>query len=104
MSEKLKSPGDFQSEFIWRVEKEEDLDLIAEKLGTTKQVIVSDNMLKENPSAGELLVIEKPKGKPYIVQPYDTIESLSSGDKKRELEILTNNKTDVIYVGQKIYL
>ena len=104
MSEKLKSPGDFQSEFIWRAEKDEDLDSIAEKLGTTKQIIVSDNMLKETPSAGELLVIEKPKGKPYIVQPYDTIESLSGGDKKRELEILTNNKTDVIYVGQKIYL
>ena len=104
MSEKLKSVGEFKSEFICRVEKGEDLNSIAEKYGTTKQIIVSDNMLTEEPCAGELLLIEKPKGKPYVVKPYDTPESLSCGDKNRELEILTNNKTDVIYVGQKIYL
>lgn len=104
MSEKLKSVGDFIGEFIYRVEKGDSLGSIAEKLETTVQIIVSDNMLKEEPSAGELLVIEKPEGKPYIVKPYDTIESLAFGDKKRELEILTNNKTDFIFVGQKIYL
>ncbi len=104
MSEKLKSAGELTGEFIYRVEKNDSLGTIAEKLETTVQIIVSGNMLKEEPSAGELLVIEKPEGKPYIVKPYDTIESLSCGDKKRELEILTNNKTDFIFVGQKIYL
>ena len=104
MSEKLKSAGEFTDEFICRAEKDEDLNAIAEKYGTTKQIIVSDNMLTEEPSEGDLLIVCKPKGKPYIVKPYDTLESLSFGDKKRELEILTNNKTDIIYVGQKIYL
>lgn len=104
MSEKLKSIGDFVGEFIYRVENGDCLGSIAEKLQTTKQIIISDNALKEEPSAGELLLIEKPSGKPYIVKPYDTIESLSSGDKKRELEISSNNKTDFIFVGQKIYL
>ncbi len=104
MNEKLKSVGELTGEFIYRVEKGDSLGSIAEKLKTTVQIIVSDNILKEEPSAGELLLIEKPAGNPYIVKPYDTIERLSFGDKKRELEILRNNKTDFIFVGQKIYL
>ena len=51
-----------------------------------------------------MLVVEKPEGRAYVVKPFDTLESISGGDKKRELEILKNNKTDFIYVGQKLYI
>ena len=104
MNKKFDNIGRFKRIFVYKTERGDNLDSIAEKFGTTKIIIVSDNLLSKQPRPGEMLVIEKPEGKAYIVKPFDTIESISGGDKKRELEILKNNKTDFIYVGQKLYI
>lgn len=104
MNKKIDNIGRYKRIFVYKTERGDDLDSIAEKFGTTKRIIVADNLLSEEPRLGETLIVEKPEGRAYIVKPFDTIESLSGGDKKRELEILKNNKTDFIYVGQKIYI
>lgn len=104
MNKKFDNIGRYKRIFVYKTERGDDLDSIAEKFGTTKRIIVADNLLSEEPRLGETLIVEKPEGRAYIVKPFDTIESLSGGDKKRELEILKNNKTDFIYVGQKIYI
>ena len=104
MNKKFDNIGRYKRIFVYKTERGDDLDSIAEKFGTTKRIIVADNLLSEEPRFGETLIVEKPEGRAYIVKPFDTIESLSGGDKKRELEILKNNKTDFIYVGQKIYI
>lgn len=104
MNKKFDNIGRYKRIFVYKTERGDDLDSIAEKFGTTKKIIVADNLLSEEPRLGETLIVEKPEGRAYIVRPFDTIESLSGGDKKRELEILKNNKTDFIYVGQKIYI
>lgn len=104
MNKKFDNIGQYKRIFVYKTERGDDLDSIAEKFGTTKRIIVSDNLLSEEPRLGETLIVEKPEGRAYIVKPFDTIESLSGGDKKRELEMLKNNKTDFIYVGQKIYI
>ena len=104
MNKKFDNIGRFKRIFVYKTERGDNLDSIAEKFGTTKIIIVSDNLLSEQPRPGEMLVIEKPEGKAYIVKPFETIESISGGDKKRELEILKNNKTDFVYVGQKLYI
>lgn len=104
MNKKFDNIGQYKRIFVYKTERGDDLDSIAEKFGTTKRIIVADNLLSEEPRLGETLIVEKPEGRAYIVKPFDTIESLSGGDKKRELEMLKNNKTDFIYVGQKIYI
>lgn len=104
MNKKFDNIGRYKRIFVYKTERGDDLDSIAEKFGTTKRIIVADNLLSEEPRLGETLIVEKPEGRAYIVKPFDTIESLSGGDKKRELEMLKNNKTDFIYVGQKIYI
>ena len=104
MNKKFDNIGRYKRIFVYKTERGDDLNSIAEKFGTTKRIIVADNLLSEEPRLGETLIVEKPEGRSYIVRPFDTIESLSGGDKKRELEILKNNKTDFIYVGQKIYI
>lgn len=104
MNKKFDNIGRYKKIFVYKTERGDDLDSVAEKFGTTKRIIVADNFLSEEPCPGEMLIIEKPDGKAYIVKPFDTIESLSGGDKKREAEILKNNKTDFVYVGQKIYI
>lgn len=104
MSEKLKNPSDFKSEFIYKTEPFEDVYDIAEKFGTTARIIVADNELRENPECGDLLIIEIPKGDKYIVKPTDTIQSIASKFKKSQLEIMKNNKIDEVFVGQIIYI
>lgn len=104
MNKKFDDMGRFRRIFVYKTERGDDLRSIAEKFGTTERIIVADNLLSGQPRHGEMLVIEKPEGKAYIVRPFDTTESISGGDKKRELEILKNNKTDFIYVGQKLYI
>lgn len=104
MNKKFDNIGQYKRIFVYKTERGDDLDSIAEKFGTTKRIIVADNLLSEEPRLGETLIVEKPEGRAYIVKPFDTLESISGGDKKRELEMLKNNKTDFIYVGQKIYI
>ncbi len=96
--------SDFKKTFVYKTERGDDLDSIAEKFSTTKQIVVTNNLLTSKPEQGDMLVIERANGKEYTVKPFDTIERLSGGDKRREIEILKNNKIDFIYVGQKIYL
>lgn len=104
MNKKFDNIGRFKKIFVYKTERSDDLLSIAEKFGTTERIIVADNLLTEEPRPGEMLVVEKPEGRAYVVKPFDTLESISGGDKKRELEILKNNKTDFIYVGQKLYI
>ena len=104
MNKKFDNIGRYKRIFVYKTERGDNLDSIAEKFGTTKRIIVADNLLSEEPRLGETLIVEKPEGRAYIVKPFDTLESISGGDKKRELEMLKNNKTDFIYVGQKIYI
>lgn len=104
MNDKLENMSAFKNSFVYRVEKGDDLGGIVSKFSTTKQIVISCNGLSRAPQEGELLVIEIPGGEEYIVKPHDTIESLSGGNKRRELEISVKNRTDFLYVGQKIYL
>lgn len=94
----------FEKTFVYRVEKGDELSGIVSKFSTTKQIVVSCNGLSCPPCEGDLLVIEVPGGEEYIVKPHDTLESISGGNKRRELEICVKNRTDFIYVGQKLYL
>lgn len=104
MSEKLKNQSDFKSTIIYKTERGDDLFGIAEKFSTTAQILVSENALKGEPLCGELLYIEIPRGKRYIVKPGDTLESVSRKFGKSELETADKNKIDDVYVGQTIYI
>ena len=100
----LKSPSDFRESFIYKVEEGESLSDVAEKFHTTITVVISENCLTEEPTAGQYIVVTKIHGKKHVVMPKDDIFSLAGGDKNRMLEITSKNKIDELYVGQTIYL
>ena len=101
---KLYYLNDFQSKFVYRVERGDDLNSLSDKFHTAPSRIIADNSLNEEISEGELLVIEKVDGEEYIVKPYDDLDKIAGYDEKKRREIVAKNKTDYIYVGQKIYI
>ena len=104
MNDMLMNLSSFKNKFVYKVEHGETLKEIAEKFNTTRQILIVDNCLGEEPNEGDILYVAVPNGKEYIVKPFDSLESLSDGDKSKEREIIKRNKVDYIYVGQKIYI
>ena len=77
---------------------------IAEKNQTTPIVIIRTNNLQKEVEVGEFVVIEKLLGVEYIVKPRDTIENIAKRFGCSPISLMTNNMTDFIFVGQKIYV
>ena len=101
---KLLNLSDFQSGFIYRTENGDTVTAIAEKFHTTPAVIIFHNSLTCEVVSGELLYIEKIYGEPYIIEPGDDLERIAEKFCVSPEKIVIKNKTDVFYVGQKIYI
>ena len=101
---KLKHLGDVKQVFIHKVEKGENVFTLAETFHTTVECIIKNNALTEDVKYGQYLVIEKLDGEEYIVLPKDTILKIAGNDKEKALQIISKNKIDYIFVGQKLYL
>ena len=101
---KLFNLSDFQDLFIYRVEEGDTLRSIGDKFHAAETALISLNALTQEVSVGDVLLVERTNGIPYIVKPGDSLESITNGDKNKIFEIVNKNKTDVIYVGQKIYI
>lgn len=94
----------YQDKFIYRVQNGDTIKSIAEKFHTQETFLISLNALTEEVCVGDILLVEKIKGEPYIVKPLDTLEKIAGYDKDRIFEIINKNKTDVIFVGQKLFI
>ena len=101
---KLYHLSDFLTEFAYRAEEGDTVLSLSERFSTTPTRIILSNGLTEELKAGEIVKIEKIDGTPYIVRPSDTLESLSGYNEEKRREIMNKNKTDYIFVGQKIYI
>jgi len=101
---KLLSEADFLGGFYYRAESGDTIFRIAEKFGTAPSVIIYENKLSEEVGEGQLLFIVKPEGKTYTVMPGDTLFSVAGGSKDKLYEIMNKNKTDWVFVGQKIII
>ena len=101
---KLFNLSDFVTSFIYKTEDGDDLSSIAEKFHTTESLLITLNALKEQPRPGDVLLVERVEGEPYVVKPGDTLLSIAGGDKDKVYMIMNNNRVDTIFVGQKIYI
>ncbi len=101
---KLLNLSDFCGLFVYRVEEGDTIKGISEKFHAAETAIIAINALEEEVIPGDIILIEKTDGELYEVQPEDTIESISGGNKDKMFEIIKKNKTDVFYVGQRIYI
>ena len=101
---KLTNLSDYQNGFVYRVENGDTLFSLAEKFHTTPSAIIFFNSLTNELQCGELVYIEKTDGRPYFVAPGDTLELIADKFGVQIDRILIKNKTDAIYVGQKIYI
>ena len=100
----LKDLSSVKNTFLYRVEVGDNLSLIANKFHTTQIVLIALNGLESEPLVGEYILIKKIEGEEYIVMPGDTFEKIAQNNNKIAQEIIRKNKTDCIYVGQKIYI
>lgn len=91
-------------EFVYVAEENDTVKSVAEKFHTAPSCLISINGLTEEIVKGEILKVEKTDGKEYVVKPKDTFESVSGYNDEKAREIKSKNKTDVLYVGQTIYI
>lgn len=96
--------SDGKNSFVYKVERGDNIKNIAEKNQTTPIVIIRTNNLQKEVEVGEFVVIEKLLGVEYIVKPRDTIENIAKRFGCSPISLMTNNMTDFIFVGQKIYV
>lgn len=102
-----KSLSDLSSKkntFLYFVEKGDDLKSVADKFHTTQRVLIALNNLESEIKEGEYIIIEKLAGREYVVKPWDTFEKIAHNDKEQARELALKNKTELLYVGQKIYI
>ena len=90
--------------FFYRVEKGDTIFLIAKKFCIPPTLLVFDNNLKAEVSAGDLLVIKVKDGKSYSVKALETIKEVADKFSKSEEDILEYNKTPFLYFGQDILI
>ena len=93
-----------KSKFLYMVVRGDDLRAVADKFHTTQQVLIEINHLDEEIKEGEYILIEAVEGEEYIVKPEDTLEKIARYDKELLRRLILKNKTDSVYVGQKIYI
>lgn len=101
---KIFTPEDFSDTFVYRFERGDTLDKIADKFHTTPCNIIALNSLEEPPKEGEYLLIEKIDGREYRVRPTDDLYSLCNRNDEFFSRVKTKNRTDTIYVGMKIII
>lgn len=101
---KLLNLSDFKKIFVYKFEEGDTLKSVAEKFRTTELRIIAMNALSEPPVSCDILLIERAEGREYIVKPLDTLYSICGGDEEKIFALKNKNKTDDIYVGQKLYI
>ncbi len=90
--------------FLYRVNKGENLISISEKLQVPPFRIISDNSLKCEVHAGQVLVIKKQNARLYRVQPFDTIDGLCQRFCIAKKDFIYLNRTEFIYFGLLLYI
>lgn len=93
-----------KNKFIYKVESGDSIFSIADKFHTTKELIIRLNALTEDVRVGEFIIIEKVQGEEYIVKPTDSLRQIAHYNNEKSFEIINKNKTNCLYVGQKIYI
>ena len=94
------------NEFYYRVEVDDNIQLICQKFNTSKE-----NILRNNNNlalyAGEWVIIKQNEFKTHIVKPMETLSSICKiyNVDKEKLKTDNNLETEKLYIGQciKIY-
>lgn len=86
-----------------RVESGTTLEDLAEKYHTTVYSIRKINKLQGDIFVGMRLIIEQTQGDYYVVQPFDTIESVAKKFGVSVESIKDLNGVERIFIGQRIF-
>lgn len=93
-------------QFYYRVQKNDTMQNICEKLNTCKE-----NIIRNNPTldlyTGEWVIIKRNEFKTHYVKPMENLEIIAKTYKMTKEKILTDNnlQTEKLFIGQmlKIY-
>lgn len=90
--------------FFYRVGKGESIYSIAEKFDIPALLIINENNLKKEISAGDLIVLTKHSGITYTVELNDTLSSIAKKFHISQNQIENDNGIDYVFYGLKIFL
>ncbi len=102
--DKNECPSSEKEGFIYRVEECDDLEKIALKFNCPPSVIIADNFLDGQVSAGELLYVERKEKALYRIRPQDDLSFLTEISGLSVAELLSVNKVTFFYPWQLISL
>lgn len=89
----------------YRVQANETLSNITDKLSVSKEIIKKYNSFDENNlEEGDVLLIPKKISKIHIVAPMETLDSIAQKYGISKEKILSKNKIEVLFVGEKLFL
>ena len=74
----LNESSALKKQFVYKVEKGENLLSISKKFKTTREILIFINGIEEDVLAGEYILIEIAEGEEYTVRPTDTIEIIAN--------------------------
>lgn len=89
---------------MYRATEDIGLEQLAEQFGTTASNISRLNNISGTVKKGMRILIDKQEGEYYIVQPFDTIKSISQKFAIDEEDIKEANAVQSVFIGQKIFL
>ena len=90
--------------FLYRVNSNDTLISISEKLQVPPFKIIADNNLKSKVYLGQVLLIKRQNATLYRVQPFDTIEGICAKFSISPQDFFYLNRTDFIYFGILVYV
>lgn len=90
---------------MYKVQKDDNLDKIAKKLGVEKDYILRYNSIQTQAlEQGDMLFLPRKNIKVHIVAPLDTLSKIAKKYNITEQEIMSKNKINTLFIGQKLYL
>ncbi len=90
--------------FFYRVGKGETVFSLAQKFHIPQTLIVNENNLKRELQDGDLLLLPRPSGRLYTVQPNDTLEIVSEKFNLPKDKISSVNKVDYLFYGLQLIM
>ena len=90
--------------FFYRAQEGETVLSVAQKFSVPVCVLINDNLLKEEISSGDLLIVRKECAKTYKVKPDDTLEGICNRFGISKEQVIENNGVPYLFYGLSIII
>lgn len=90
--------------FFYRVQKDEKLLTVCLKFSLCPEKVIKDNKLSREIEAGDILYIEKPTGRVYVAQLFDTYQTIAKKFGVSEQDLREKNGVEYVFYGYPVII